>query len=155
VIRRQAGLASGAQFGRRTSGDGPVVTVGQRLTISMPTCGSIRSIGDLTIHFLAEVQVSLGQFDPAAAAHKRRLERNPHSETSYALLAACYGQLGRIAEARAAWAHPTCLRSSRGYRVILARCASLLRTSTRRERMKDGLGLLANEALAKAWPCKN
>jgi hypothetical protein len=23
------------------------------------------------------------------------------------------------------------------------------------ERMKDGIGLLANEAMAKAWPCKN
>jgi len=30
--------------------------------------------------------------------------RNPASETSYALLASCYGHLGRIAEARAAWA---------------------------------------------------
>ena len=59
---------------------------------------------DLTLHFLAEAQVSLGQFDAAAAALKRRLDRNPNSETSYALLAACYGQLGRIAEARAAWA---------------------------------------------------
>ena len=59
---------------------------------------------DLTLHFLAEAQVSVGQFDAAAATLKRRLERNPHSETSYALLAACYGQLGRIAEARAAWA---------------------------------------------------
>ncbi len=25
----------------------------------------------------------------------------------------------------------------------------------RPERMKDGFGLLANEAMAKAWPCKN
>jgi adenylate cyclase len=59
---------------------------------------------DLTLHFLAEAQVSLGQFDAAAAALKRRIERNSNSETSYALLAVCYGQLGRIAEARAAWA---------------------------------------------------
>jgi adenylate cyclase len=60
--------------------------------------------GDLTLHFLAEARVSLGQFDAAVAALKQRLERNPNSETSYALLAACYGHLGRIADARAAWA---------------------------------------------------
>ena len=59
---------------------------------------------DLTLHFLAEARVSLGQFDAAVAALKQRLERNPNSETSYALLASCYGHLGRIAEARAAWA---------------------------------------------------
>jgi predicted Zn-dependent protease len=59
---------------------------------------------DLTLHFLAEARVSLGQFDAAVVALKQRLERNPNSETSYALLAACYGHLHRIADARAAWA---------------------------------------------------
>jgi adenylate cyclase len=59
---------------------------------------------DLALHFLAEAQVSLGQLDAAVATLKRRLERNPNSETSYALLAACYGHLGRVADARAAWA---------------------------------------------------
>ncbi len=43
-------------------------------------------------------------FDEAVAALKQRLERNPNSETSYALLAACYGHLGRISESGAAWA---------------------------------------------------
>jgi adenylate cyclase len=62
---------------------------------------------DLALHFLAEAQVSLGQFDAAVATLKRRLERNPNSETSHALLAACYGHLGRIADARAAWAEVT------------------------------------------------
>ena len=45
-----------------------------------------------------------GQFDAAVAALKQRLERNPNAQTSLALLANCYGHLGRIAEARAAWA---------------------------------------------------
>jgi cytochrome c-type biogenesis protein CcmH/NrfG len=40
----------------------------------------------------------------AVAALKQRLERNPNAQTSLALLANCYGHLGRIAEARAAWA---------------------------------------------------
>ena len=59
---------------------------------------------DIALYFLAEARISLGQFDEAITALKQRLERNPNSETSYALLAACYGHLGRIAESRAAWA---------------------------------------------------
>ena len=58
---------------------------------------------EVTLYFLAEASFSLGDFDAAVAALKRRLERNPDSPTSYALLASCYGHLGRAAEARAAW----------------------------------------------------
>ena len=60
--------------------------------------------GDLTLYFLAEARISLGQFDEAVATLKQRLELNPNSATSYALLASCYGHLDRIDEARAAWA---------------------------------------------------
>ena len=56
------------------------------------------------LYFLAEARISLGQFDEAVTAIKQRLERNPKSETSYALLASCYGHLGRVAESQAAWA---------------------------------------------------
>ena len=59
---------------------------------------------DIVLYFLAEARISLGLIDEAVAALNRRLERNPNSETSYALLASCYGQLGRFEEARAAWA---------------------------------------------------
>jgi TolB-like protein/class 3 adenylate cyclase len=59
---------------------------------------------DITLHYLAEARVSLGQFDAAIAALKQRLDRNPNAQTSLALLAKCYGHLGRIAEAQAAWA---------------------------------------------------
>ena len=59
---------------------------------------------DLALYFLAEARISLGQFDEAITALRQRLERNPNSETSYSLLAACYGHLGRIAKSRAAWA---------------------------------------------------
>jgi adenylate cyclase len=59
---------------------------------------------DLALYFLAEARISLGQFDEAVAALTQRLERNRNSETSYALLASCYGHLGKIAESRAAWA---------------------------------------------------
>jgi tetratricopeptide (TPR) repeat protein len=53
------------------------------------------SLGDL---------VALGQFDAAVAALKQQLARNPNSAMSCALLASCYGYLGRFDEARAAWA---------------------------------------------------
>ena len=58
----------------------------------------------LVLHFPAEARVSLGQFNEAVATLTERLKRDPNSATSYALLAACYGHLGRVAEARAAWA---------------------------------------------------
>ena len=58
---------------------------------------------EITLYFLAEARFSLGEYDRAVAALKLRLERNPDSATSYALLASCYGHLGRVAEARAAW----------------------------------------------------
>jgi tetratricopeptide (TPR) repeat protein len=59
---------------------------------------------EIALYFLAEAQAAFGQFDDAVATLKRRLERNPHSETTYALLASCYGHLGRIEEGREAWA---------------------------------------------------
>src|SRR6266478_2644687 len=59
---------------------------------------------EIGLHFLAEAHALLGHFEEAVAALKQRLERNPNSDTSYYLLASCYGHLGKIAESRAAWA---------------------------------------------------
>jgi TolB-like protein/Tfp pilus assembly protein PilF len=56
-----------------------------------------------TLHFLAEAQLGLGCYEEAVALLKQRLDREPHSEGSYALLASCYGHLGKIDESRAAW----------------------------------------------------
>lgn len=56
-----------------------------------------------TLHFLAEARLGLEEFEEAIALLKQRLDREPHSETSYALLASCYGHLERSAEGRAAW----------------------------------------------------
>lgn len=55
-------------------------------------------------HFRAQSLFALGRFEEAAEASKARLARQPHSDVSHVLLAACYGHLGRAAEARAAWA---------------------------------------------------
>ena len=57
----------------------------------------------LALHFLAQAQLSLGQFDAAGTTLKRRLERDPNSENGYAPLASCYGHLGQIDESRSAW----------------------------------------------------
>ncbi|MFQ5974206.1 MAG: adenylate/guanylate cyclase domain-containing protein [Alphaproteobacteria bacterium] len=57
----------------------------------------------LTLHFLAQVIFNLERYDEAAAVLKRRLSREPNSETSRVLLAACCGHLGKIEEARAEW----------------------------------------------------
>jgi adenylate cyclase len=59
---------------------------------------------DLALYFLAEAQFLTGQFAAAVETLRQRLERNPNSETSYALLASCYGHLGRHEESRSAWA---------------------------------------------------
>jgi adenylate cyclase len=58
----------------------------------------------VALHFLAQAQHSLGQFDVAVTTLKRRLERDANSETAYALLASCYGHLGQTDESRSAWA---------------------------------------------------
>jgi adenylate cyclase len=58
----------------------------------------------LALHFVAQAQHSLGQYEAAVQTLKRRLERDPKSETGYALLASCYGHLGQIDEGRSAWA---------------------------------------------------
>jgi predicted Zn-dependent protease len=58
----------------------------------------------LALHFLAQAQHSLGQYEAAVQTLKRRLEREPNSETGYALLASCYGHLGQIDESGSAWA---------------------------------------------------
>jgi len=58
---------------------------------------------DIALQFLADARFSLGHYEEAIAAIEERLARNPQSETAYALLASCYGQLGRAEEGRKAW----------------------------------------------------
>jgi TolB-like protein/class 3 adenylate cyclase/Flp pilus assembly protein TadD len=57
----------------------------------------------IALYFLAEAQTLLGRYEDAIASLRERLARDPNSETSHALLASCYGHLGRFDEARAAW----------------------------------------------------
>ena len=45
----------------------------------------------------------LGRYDEAATLLKRRIFRTPESDASRLLLAAAYGQMGRLDEAREQW----------------------------------------------------
>jgi adenylate cyclase len=56
------------------------------------------------LHFFAQSLFALGRYEEAVEQTKARLARQPYSDVSHVLLAACYGQLGRTEEARAAWA---------------------------------------------------
>lgn len=58
----------------------------------------------VALHFLAQAQHAMGRFGDAVETLKRRLERDPKSESGHALLASCYGHLGQFSDARIAWA---------------------------------------------------
>ncbi len=58
---------------------------------------------DFWLHFRAQAMFQLGRYEDAVASLKRRLDRNPNTDSSRVLLAACYGQLGRFEEARVEW----------------------------------------------------
>ncbi|APO71111.1 adenylate cyclase 5 (plasmid) [Rhizobium gallicum] len=58
---------------------------------------------EVLLQFLADARFSLGAYEQAIFAIKQRLARNSQSETAYALLASCYGHLGRLEESRQAW----------------------------------------------------
>jgi adenylate cyclase len=57
----------------------------------------------IVLYFRAQVAYQLGQYDEAVSLLKRRILRNPETDTSRVLLAATLGQMGRIEEARDAW----------------------------------------------------
>ncbi len=56
-----------------------------------------------SLYFVAQAHFALGDYEQAVARLKERLVHNPTSDVTRVLLAACYGHLGRIEEAHAAW----------------------------------------------------
>jgi adenylate cyclase len=60
--------------------------------------------GSIVLHFLAQANFSLGQYETAAQLLIDRIARTPGTDSSRMLLASCYGHLGRAEDARAAWA---------------------------------------------------
>ena len=59
---------------------------------------------NVLLHFLAQAHFSLGDYEIAARHLLDRIARNPDTDASRMLLAACYGHLGRAEDARAMWA---------------------------------------------------
>jgi adenylate cyclase len=58
----------------------------------------------MLLHFLAQANFSLGKYEIAAQQCVDRIARNPGTDASRMLLASCYGHLGRVEDARTAWA---------------------------------------------------
>ena len=58
----------------------------------------------MLLHFLAQTNFSLGEYETAAGQLRERIARNPGTDASRMFLAACYGHLGRLDDARAVWA---------------------------------------------------
>jgi adenylate cyclase len=58
----------------------------------------------IVLHYLAQANFSLGNGGTAAKQLLERIARTPGTDSSRMMLAACYGHLGRVEEARAAWA---------------------------------------------------
>ncbi|ANK92523.1 MULTISPECIES: adenylate/guanylate cyclase domain-containing protein [Rhizobium] len=58
---------------------------------------------DVVLHFQALALFQLGRFREAVELLLQRVSRNPVTDVSRALLAACYGHLGRFEEARETW----------------------------------------------------
>jgi adenylate cyclase len=58
----------------------------------------------IVLHFVAQANFALGNYETAAKQLIERIARNPGTDSSRMLLAACYGHLGRVEEARAIWA---------------------------------------------------
>jgi adenylate cyclase len=57
----------------------------------------------ILLHFQAQAAYHLGRYPEAVGLLKRRILRNPETDASRVLLAASYGQMGMIEEAREAW----------------------------------------------------
>jgi adenylate cyclase len=55
------------------------------------------------LHFSAQAAYQLGRYEAAVDILKRRIIRNPDTDASRVLLAASYGQMGLVEEARSAW----------------------------------------------------
>ena len=70
---------------------------------------------DIWLHFRAQALYQLGRYPEAVGFLKRRILRNPDTDSSRALLAASYGQMGLIDEAREAWRE--LLRVNPGYSI--------------------------------------
>jgi adenylate cyclase len=92
---------------------------------------------DVLFHFQALALFQLGKYEKAVGLLKRRLTRNPRTDVSRALLAASYGHLGRLDEARAEWREA--LRVNPDYSLEYRRKVLPYKNPADFERVVDGL----------------
>jgi adenylate cyclase len=89
------------------------------------------------LHFQAQALYQLRRYPEAVGLLKRRIVRNPETDASRVLLAACYGQMGMIEEAREAWREA--LRVSPGYSLEHRRKVLPYKNPDDFERVVEGL----------------
>jgi len=92
---------------------------------------------DTWLQFRAQALYQLGRYPEAVGLLKRRILRNPDTDASRALLAASYGQMGLIDEAREAWRE--LLRVNLGYSIEQRRKVLPYKNPADFERFVEGL----------------
>ncbi len=92
---------------------------------------------NILLHLSAQAEFSLGHYEIAASRLAERIVRNPNTDASRMLLAACYGHLGRADEARAAWAG--LLEVNPGFSVAQREGVLPYRNASDFQRIVDGL----------------
>ena len=93
---------------------------------------------DVYLQLQAQAVYQLGRYSEAAALSKRRILRNPDTDASRVLLAASYGQMGLIEEAREAWREA--LRVNPAYSLEHRRKVLPYKNPEDFEKVIDGLG---------------
>ena len=95
------------------------------------------SFPDIWLQFRAQALYQLRRYPEAVGILKRRILRNPDTDTSRVLLAACYGQMSMIHEARQAWREA--LRVNPGYSLEQRRKVLPYKNPEDFERVVEGL----------------
>src|SRR5216683_3096497 len=91
----------------------------------------------IVLHFLAQAEFSLGKYDMAAQHLRERIARTPGTDSSRMMLAACYGHLGRLEDARMAWAE--LLKVNPGFSLVQREHVLPYKNAADFRRIADGL----------------
>ena len=89
------------------------------------------------LHVSAQSQFQLGRYDKSVETLTRRITRDPKTDISRVFLAASYGHLGRIAEAKWAWAEV--IRVNQNYSLEYRQKVSPYKNPTDFEHLVKGL----------------
>lgn len=92
---------------------------------------------DIFLHFQAQARFQLGKYEEAIGFLRRRLLRNPETDISRVMLAACHGHLGQPGEARAVW--NDLLRVNPGYSLEYRRRVLPYKNAADLESLLEGL----------------